>query len=57
MKLATHLLLILRISIVELYVHSPMCLHDIVPFFFLLSGVGLTAPGTAATSGLLYSPR
>jgi hypothetical protein len=25
--------------------------------WFLLSGVGLTSPGTAATSGLLYSPR
>jgi hypothetical protein len=26
-------------------------------FLLLLSGVGLTSPGTAATSGLLYSPR
>jgi hypothetical protein len=25
--------------------------------FFFLFGVGLTSPGTAATSGLLYSPR
>jgi hypothetical protein len=25
--------------------------------FFFFSGVGLTSPGTAATSGLLYSPR
>jgi hypothetical protein len=24
---------------------------------FFFSGVGLTSPGTAATSGLLYSPR
>jgi hypothetical protein len=24
---------------------------------FFLSGVGLTSPGTAATSDLLYSPR
>jgi hypothetical protein len=26
-------------------------------FFFFFSGVGLTSPGTAATSGLLYSLR
>jgi hypothetical protein len=26
-------------------------------FFGLVCGVGLTSPGTAATSGLLYSPR
>jgi hypothetical protein len=25
--------------------------------FFIIIGVGLTSPGTAATSGLLYSPR
>jgi hypothetical protein len=30
-------------------------LKNIVTIFF--SGVGLTSPGTAATSGLLYSPR
>jgi hypothetical protein len=28
-----------------------------VPAFFFLVGVELTSPGTAATSGLLYSPR
>jgi hypothetical protein len=26
-------------------------------FFIIISGVGLTSPGTAATSGLLYSPK
>jgi hypothetical protein len=26
-------------------------------FFVTIIGVGLTSPGTAATSGLLYSPR
>jgi hypothetical protein len=26
-------------------------------YSFFFSGVGLTSPGTAATSGLLYSPR
>jgi hypothetical protein len=37
--------------------------HDfyMIPFCaspaFFFSGVGLTSPGTAATSGLLYSPR
>jgi hypothetical protein len=25
--------------------------------FLFISGVGLTSPGTAATSGLLYSPK
>jgi hypothetical protein len=29
--------------------------HFFKKFFF--GGVGLTSPGTAATSGLLYSPR
>jgi hypothetical protein len=29
----------------------------LAPFLFFFSGVGLTSPGTAATSGLLYSPR
>jgi hypothetical protein len=34
---------------------SNVCYRD--SFFFFFSGVGLTSPGTAATSGLLYSPR
>jgi hypothetical protein len=29
----------------------------LMPLFFVLSGVGLTSPGTAAASGLLYSPK
>jgi hypothetical protein len=31
--------------------------YDDGEFFFLVCGVGLTSPGTAATSGLLYSPK
>jgi hypothetical protein len=30
MKLATHLHLVLWISMVELYLHSPMCIHGIL---------------------------
>jgi hypothetical protein len=29
----------------------------IIIYFIILSGVGLTSPGTAATSGLLYQPQ
>jgi hypothetical protein len=39
-----------------LSVYYSLKFGDAVPFFFL-RGVGLTSPGTAATSGLLYSPR
>jgi hypothetical protein len=35
---------------------SPYLL-DTKLFYFIISGVGLTSPGTAATSGLLYSPK
>jgi hypothetical protein len=27
------------------------------PLYFFFSGVGLKSPGTAVTSGLLYSPK
>jgi hypothetical protein len=51
----------------DLCIHSPIRLHGVVlnylsigttlPLTFFFSGVGLTSPGTAATSGLLYSPK
>jgi hypothetical protein len=39
-------------------VNNSVCDHfvQMTPFFFF-SGVRLTSPGTAATSGLLYSPK
>jgi hypothetical protein len=36
---------------------NPQNLFSVEVFFFIICGVGLTSPGTAATSGLLYSPR
>jgi hypothetical protein len=44
----------------RLYSDSSQCyVLTVLPFllFFSFSGVRLTSPGTAATSGLLYSPR
>jgi hypothetical protein len=43
---------------IHLYlVKDVMILKLILEEHVFFSGVGLTSPGTAATSGLLYSPR
>jgi hypothetical protein len=54
---------------VDLHMHSPICLQGVVKhmdnctllyltlFLIILSGVGLSLLGTAATTGLLYQPQ
>jgi hypothetical protein len=37
--------------------HSAHSLFAIFLYFFIISGVGLSPLGTAATSGLLYKPQ
>jgi hypothetical protein len=45
----------------HIWVHKQTVIMDTrnwtLELFFFIIGVGLTSPGTAATSGLLYSPR
>jgi hypothetical protein len=37
--------------------NGDLCSNYVIFFIIIISGVGLMSPGTAATSGLLYSPK